>query len=277
MRAARHPITKLSVFGTVAHPLQYQRIHRSGCLLRLAFAFLPLLGILDARASEWNHRQGRTKRLVHHHATHYFMLPSAIPLERGEGYFKSTLIALNSAAYGFTDKFSLGAGIHLPSIFSKRDGGPVWYANARISGPVSELLHIGITGAYLRAVLPVSTAEPDQLADVPLGFGTAMAMATVGSADHQLTVAVGATHDGQRFGRGPLVTFAGSTRLFPNVCVITEHWLFIDPDATWPLHSLGIRVLGEDMAIDLGLAYERTLAKKTLGIGLPFASVVFNF
>ena len=53
--------------------------------------------------------------------------------------------------------------------------------------------------------------------------------------------------------------------------------VFIDPDATWPLHSLGMRVLGEDMALDFGLAYERTLAKKTLGIGLPFASLTFNF
>ncbi|MEO8067501.1 MAG: hypothetical protein ABI599_07410 [Flavobacteriales bacterium] len=236
-----------------------------------------LLVNLKADASEWDRRQGRAKRLVNHHATHYFMLPSAIPLERGEGYFKSTLIALNSAAYGCSDKFSLGAGIHLPSIFSKRDGGPVWYANARLSGPVSDMLHIGLTGTYLRAVLPVSRTEPDVIRDVPLGFGTAMAMATIGSDDHQLTVAVGATHDGQHFGRGPLVTLAGSTRLFPNVCVVTEHWLFIDPDATWPLHSLGIRVLGEDMALDFGIAYERTLAKKTLGIGLPFASIVFNF
>ncbi len=273
----RHPIAKPSVFALVQPGLLVQRVRRFTCPWKLVFLVLLLPAVLGAHASEWVRRQGGTKRLANHHATHYFMLPSAIPLERGEGYFKSTLIALNSAAYGCSDKFSLGAGIHLPSIFSKRDGGPVWYANARLSGPVSDLLHIGITGAYLRAVLPVSRTEPDAIDGVPLGFGTAMAMATIGSVDHQLTVAVGATHDGQQLGRGPLVTIGGSTRLFPNVCIITEHWLFIDPDATWPLHSLGLRVLGEDMALDFGLAYERTLAKKTLGIGLPFASIVFNF
>lgn len=273
----RHPFTYPAVFAFVRphHPDQSTR--RFPCLLKLALIVLLLPTVLGAHACEWVRRQGGTKRLVNHHATHYFMLPSAIPMERGEGYFKSTLIALNSAAYGCSDKFSMGAGIHLPSIFSKRDGGPVWYANARLSGSVSELLHIGISGAYLRAVLPVSRTEPDATDAVPLGFGTAMAMATIGSVDHQLTVAVGATHDGQRFGRGPLITLAGSTRLFPNVCVVTEHWLFVDPDSTWPLHSLGMRVLGEDMALDFGLAYERTLAKKTLGIGLPFASIVFNF
>lgn len=231
----------------------------------------------EGGGTDWNRRYSGTKRLVNHHGTHYFMLPSAIPLERGDGYFKSTLIAFNSAAYGCTDKFSLGAGIHLPSIFSKREGGPVWFVKARLSGPISDLLHIGITGAYLRAVLPVPRTEPQLVEDIPLGFGTAMAMATIGNVDHQLTVAVGATHDGQRFGRGPLVTLGGSTRLFPNVCIVTEHWLFIDPDATWPLHSLGLRVLGEDMALDFGLAYERTLAKKALGIGLPFASLIFSF
>lgn len=102
-------------------------------------------------------------------------------------------------------------------------------------------------------------------------------MITVGSADHQVTIGAGALHDGERFGRGPLITLAGSTRMFPNVCVITEHWFFVDPDRTWPVHSLGIRVLGEDLALDVGLAYEQGLAKKTLGIGLPFASATFNF
>jgi hypothetical protein len=217
------------------------------------------------------------KRLKNNHGTHYFMLPSAIPLERGKGFIRSTLIAFNSAAYGLNDKFSVGAGIYLPSLFSSREGGPVWYANARLSGPVSEFFHIGVSTAYLRAVLPMSRVEPAVSEDVSLGFGTAMAMATIGSADHQVTVGAGATHNGRDFGRGPLITLAGSTRLFPNVCVVTEHWLFIDPVATWPVHSLGIRVLGQDMALEVGIAYERSVAKEVLGIGLPFASATFNF
>lgn len=233
-----------------------------------------------AACAQWRKntlRHNGIKRLDHVHATHYFISPSAIPIERGEGWFKSTLIAFNQAAYGISERWGVNAGMHLPSVFSNRAGGPVWFGSLRYSGAVSGRLHLGLNASYLRAALPSARTETSSAPPTAFGFGSLLCMATIGSSDHNASVAVGATHDGERFGRGPLLTVAASSRLFPNVCVITEHWFVVDPDGTWPVHSLGIRVLGSDMALDVGLAYERRLAQETLPVGLPFASATFNF
>jgi hypothetical protein len=70
---------------------------------------------------------------------------------------------------------------------------------------------------------------------------------------------------------------SGMVRIATNVALITEHWLFVDPLTNYPMHSAGVRILGDHLALDIGIAYDRELAAKVLPIGLPFASATLNF
>ena len=58
---------------------------------------------------------------------------------------------------------------------------------------------------------------------------------------------------------------------------VTEHWVFIDPDRDFLAHSFGIRILGDELAIDIGLAYDREFTTKVTPVGMPFLSATLNF
>lgn len=43
------------------------------------------------------------------------------------------------------------------------------------------------------------------------------------------------------------------------------------------MHSLGVRILGDNLAIDVGLTYDKEYTKKITPVGLPFLSATLNF
>ena len=59
--------------------------------------------------------------------------------------------------------------------------------------------------------------------------------------------------------------------------LITEHWLFSDPEASYFTHSLGARILGDNLAIDVGLVFDKEYTQKVTPVGLPFLSATLNF
>jgi len=207
--------------------------------------------------------------------TQYFLLTSALPLDRGEGYYKNIMVSFNQVAIGVTKNLSIGAGVDVASVVTTRTRGPVWFGRTQLSGSLSEVAHLGVTAFYLNYPLPTASELPD--GEKTNGFGAALGMFTLGDADRQITVAGGWGHDGKRATRGPVLNFAGAYRVFPNVSVITEHWILVDPDHSFPLHTLGIRVIGEYLSMDAGLAYDPEITSRITGVGLPFIAAILNF
>jgi hypothetical protein len=222
------------------------------------------------------HRTSRVKRSKNTYGSHYFLSSTAIPLKRHDGFYKNTLVSLNSVAYGLTNNLSVGASLDLVSLIRSREGGPIYSGRLQLSGPVSEIVHIGASVQYLNVRVPVGADVPEGT-ELPPGFAVAMGMVTIGSMNNQITVAGGWTHDGENAGDGPVLNIGGALRLFANVMLVTENWIFTDPSEPFLTHSLGCRILGDDLAIDIGLAYDDEVTTKVTPVGMPFLSATLNF
>lgn len=218
----------------------------------------------------------RIKRSNNTYGSHYFLTFSAIPLKKNTGFYKNTMVSLNTVAYGLTEHLAVSGSLDLVSLIRARAGGPVYSARMQVCGSVSERFHLGAAVTYLNTRVPVGAEVPEGT-QVPPGFATAMATITVGEKDHQLTIAGGISHNGRDIGRGPLFNISGAARVFANVMLVTEHWIFSDPDRSFMAHSYGVRILGNDLAIDIGLAYDKEYTRKITSVGLPFLSATLNF
>lgn len=220
----------------------------------------------------------RVKRSNNSYGSHYFVSFSAIPLKKSTGFYKNTMVSLNTVAFGLTEHLSVAGSLDLVSLIRSRAGagGPVYSARMQVCGSASERFHFGASATYLNTRVPVGAEVPEGT-EVPPGFATAMGMVTVGDKDYQLTLAGGISHNGKDIGRGPLFNINGAARVFANVMLVTEHWIFTDPDRSFLAHSYGIRVIGNDLAIDIGVAYDKEYTRKITAIGLPFLSATLNF
>jgi hypothetical protein len=218
----------------------------------------------------------RIRRSRNTYGSHYFLSFTAIPLKKGQGFYKNTMVSLNTVAYGLTDHLSAAGSLDLVSLIRSREGGPVYTGRVQVGGSLSEMFHIGAAVSYLNARVPTGAEVPEGT-EVPPGFLAGMGLITVGNMNNQVTLAGGWTHDGQDAGRGPVLNVGGAVRVFANVMLVTEHWIFSDPDQSFTAHSYGIRILGDGLAIDLGFAYDKEYTSKITPIGLPFLSATLNF
>ena len=218
----------------------------------------------------------RVRRSNNTYGSHYFASFSAIPLRKRTGYYKNTMVSLNTMAYGLTEALSVVGAIDLVSLIRARAGGPMYLGRMQVSGSTSELFHLGASLTYMNARVPVGATVADGVAPPP-GFFMGMAMCTIGDKDDQLTLAGGWMHDGRRAGRAPVVSLGGTLRVFANVMLVTEHWLFMDPERDFMAHSFGARILGDELAIDVGLAYDKEYSVKVTEAGMPFLSATLNF
>jgi len=218
----------------------------------------------------------RVKRSNNTYGTHYFASFSAIPLRKQSGFYKNTMVSLNTVAYGLTEHLSAAGSIDLVSLIRARTGGPVFTGRIQVSGSTSDLFHVGASITYLNARVPVGASLPEGVS-MPPGFFLGMAMFTIGNKDNQLTASFGWTHDGREAGRSPVVNLGGAVRVFTNVMLVTEHWIFSDPDRSFMAHSFGTRILGDELAIDVGLAYDKEYTTKVTKAGMPFLAATLNF
>jgi len=220
----------------------------------------------------------RVKRANNTYGSHYFLSFTAIPLKKRTGFYKNTMVSLSTVAYGLTDHLSVAGSLDLVSLIRSRarDGGPVFSGRIQVGGSVSDMVHIGLSATYVNTRVPVGVEVPDGV-QVPSGFTAGMGMLTLGSKDNQVTLAGGWTYNGKELSRGPVFNVGGAARVFTNVMIITEHWIFSDPDKSFMTHSFGIRILGDNLAIDVGVVYDKEYTKKITPIGLPFLSATLNF
>lgn len=249
-------------------------------LLVLLAPFEGLAGGVDGSVVRPIGVSAPKRSLLHHRSTNpfgsqYFQSASAIPLQRGEGLYRNVLVSWNGLSYGITDHFSVAAGVDLYSMLNSRDRAPVWNTRVQVGGSVGGAFHLAGAATYFQLPLTLPGDEGDTT--ITVGLTSAMAVLTYGNPNNQLSLAGGWADDAEGRVQGPLFIAAGAFRLFPNVQAVTENWFFLEGSRTLLANSLGIRVVGEHLAIDLGVLYNEQLAEAVLPFGLPFVGALLNF
>jgi len=222
------------------------------------------------------------------HPTRYFFGPSAIPLNKGEGYFQNAWILANSVQYGVTDHFSVGGGMVIPFLF---------FITPKFGYKVSDYIHVG--GGLIIASTISRVAN--------FGVGAAYGSLTLGTYENNLTINAGwgavkeqnsvyntltqtyTSTSVWTLSKRPMFTFSGMARLARKFAVISENWVFSTKDYegynpitgtdafTHKYHtvlSAGFRFLGEKNSFDFGLAIP---VIKESTIGIPYLDYVFKF
>jgi hypothetical protein len=223
------------------------------------------------------HQVGRIRGArPNRHGNHYLFGMSAIPLEKGEGFYKNTLLSVNAVNYGLTRHLSVGGGVELLSVITGREAGPVFFLDAKLAADISEVMHVGVNAMNINYPFPANLDDP-QFTERRPGFSVITAAATIGDADHQITFSGGISNDLDAGRVRPAASVAGMARFFPRAALISENWLFFDDPDDYAAWSLGVRFIGQTVAVDVALVSNKQIREELLPIGMPIVNVAVAF
>lgn len=171
----------------------------------------------------------------------YFAGTSAYGLEKGEAAFDNAFLLFNQVSYGFSNNFSLGAGI---APFVILDGPmPVWIT-PKFSIPIKpDKVNLGISGFYGRSFYSYASEDPN--------YGAAYAQLTLGSRDQHFTAGFGYIYSAGRWIRPPAVSLSGYVRIGPHLGLLAESY-FLSFDERLGLFAGGARFIFRSFALDTG-------------------------
>lgn len=200
-------------------------------------------------------------------ASRYLIMPSAIGLKKGEGYYQNSYLTLNSAFIGVNDYITVGGGLELISTML---GSPIVYGTVKASAPISKNLHVGGGVLYMNIF-----SREVNFSGLGVGYG----MVTVGNENHNLTVGTGWGFFDGEFSDKPMITISGMTRISKRFGLVTENWIVPTPGAEqnyYPVFSYAGRIMTPKVVFDVGFVNTRDIAS-VLPVGVPYVDVVFKF
>lgn len=187
--------------------------------------------------------------------TRYFFGPTAIPLEKGKGYYQNVLLSSNFVNFGVSPNFSIGGGLELVSLFL---GEPILFLTPKIGFKAGENLYAG-TGMLV--VLPTGGG------DFLLPYG----VVTFGSTESNMSFSAGIPVFEGAADSGGLISIAGFHRLNTSFALLSENYILPFSGADPPYFGIqGIRIIGRKNSFDLGLIL-------TNFTPLPYVSYVRKF
>jgi hypothetical protein len=205
-------------------------------MLSVSYASIKELAIMTEEESVLRTQYG----YANPQPTRYVFAPSAIPLKKGEGYYQNFFLSLNSAYVGVTDHLTIGGGLELISTLT---GWPMVFGTMKVGTQVAEKVHVG--GGVIAGGM---------ISEYGFGVAAPFGSVTLGTPEHQLTLNMGYGISLSDAAEGNvLAVLAGSTRMSRRLALVTESWLAPGPGATILIPSLGLRVMGKDFALDIGL------------------------
>jgi len=191
-------------------------------------------------------------------STRYFFGPNGFGLKKGEGYYQNVWIFFNQASYGFTDYFSVSAGV-VPLFLFAGTPSPIWIA-PKFSIPLKkDFLNFGVGGLF-------GTVLGDG-SSFGIGYGTF----TLGNRDHNLSVSLGWGMIEGEWSSSPVITVSGMTRVSKKTYLLTENY-FLPDNIT--LLSFGGRSFAGKVGIDYGLFFPLNTG---LFIGIPWFGLTIPF
>ena len=202
--------------------------------------------------------------------TKYLLGSSAIPQEKGTGYYQNTWIFLNSASYAITNNISISGGFEIFSILAKGDGPYGFFINPKVSFKIANNFYAGGNVLYANTIRSIGEFG---------GIATLNGFITYGNLNNNLTAAIGWGFAEGEFSSKPLITVSGMTRVSKRIALISENWIIPgvgEENDLYGIFSYGVRFLGEKMSVDLAFLNNKDLAEEII-IGIPWLDFVFNF
>jgi hypothetical protein len=158
--------------------------------------------------------------------------------------FNYTWLGVNSVEFGLNDNLSVGGGFEA---FSTLMGHPLVFASVKASTPIGNKVYVG------GKVLVGASFELGRRGDWE-GFVVPLATLTVGNTDHNFSLNAAFATDWQGYAGGAfLISLAGTTRLSNRLSLVSENWGNPTGGAFLIIPSLGARIMGQDLALNLGL------------------------
>lgn len=201
------------------------------------------------------------------HATRYLFGPNGYGLRKGEGYYSNTWIFFNQLSFGFTDNFTVGAGV-IPLFLFAGAPTPIWIT-PKFSFPIKkDQVNVGVGGLFATVLG----------GDEGGSFGIAYGQLTLGSRDRNVNIGLGYGYAGNDWANTPTLSFSGVYRAGKRFALISENYLFDTGNSNTILLSGGGRYLGDRLAIDgafiIPTRTEGSLfAIPWLGISVPIGGV----
>lgn len=214
------------------------------------------------------------------HSSRYFFAPSAVPLEKGEGYYQNAYIFVNSVAVGVTDHFTMGGGFVLNPTFQDWQ---LLFITPKISFPTQSNVRFSvgsISGGLFNTRYtydPVSYTSRRDGIEVEW-FGIAYGNMTIGDSERNGTVGLGWAYGGGDVASSPILNLNYMTRVGRKVGLVTENWILLPGknNPTVGLLSGGVRLFGERTSVDLGL-WIPVAGELDSFLAIPYLDFVLKF
>lgn len=198
------------------------------------------------------------------HATRLLFSSTAIPLEKGTGYYSNAWLFMHAFAVGLTDRFTLGGGATTIPGVALQD-------NLFYLLPKYTIVNGERTKVALGALLGFFPFNAD--ADEVTSGGLLYVVGSTGNRNSNLSAGLAWGYAGDEVTSSPGLMIGGQGRVSRRLSVISENWFVPIDGETEGVISYGLRFLGENLSVDLAWV-------SVLGSGdfsLPWLGFAFRF
>ena len=172
--------------------------------------------------------------------TRYFFAPSAIPIDKGKGYYQNLMVTTNFVNYGITKNVSIGGGFEFVSMLLN-EVPPLWFFTPKAGFQVAEKIHVG--GGLLLIGVGV-----ESISTLAYGAGT------FGTSESNVTVGLGYGFVDGEAAEAPVFLLSGTHRISNGISLLTENYVLSNTFTdTFYLGIHGVRFLSKKNAFDLGV------------------------
>lgn len=197
------------------------------------------------------------------HSSRYFTTSNGYGLKKGAGYYQNMWIFYNQFGYGFTDNFSISAGI-VPLFLFAGSSSPVWIT-PKISIPLKkDKINFG-AGLFVASVLGENTDA----------FGYGYGVITFGSGKKNISLGLSYGYAGSTWAKKPVVSLCFKLPVGKKGFIMAENYFLPVEDENVMVTLLGGRSLIRRVALDYGFVIpvisgmENFFAIPWLGITVP--------
>jgi hypothetical protein len=199
-------------------------------------------------------------------SSRYLWSPNGYGLKKDEGYYQNIWVLYNQVSYGFSDNFSMSAGM-IPLFLFGGVETPVWVV-PKFSIPIEKEKINVAAGAFIGGIVGLEESR----------FGIVFGTTTFGSRDSNVNFGLGWGYAFEGWADKPMINVSFLQRTGPKGYLISENYYFGGDGFNVVVLSLGgrriINTVGLDfaLAIPIGTDINSFIALPFLGLTIPFGN-----
>lgn len=198
------------------------------------------------------------------HPTRLLFSSTAIPLEKGAGYYSNAWLFMHTFALGITDRFTLGGGgTTIPGVALTDN---LFYLLPKYTLLSEERANVAL-GALV-GFFPFNDDANDEVSSAGLLY----AVGTTGNQESNLSFGIAWGYADDNLTDKPGFMLGGQGRVSRRFSLISENWFLPIGGETEGVVSYGIRFLGEKLSADL--AWVNVLGSD---VNAPWLGFAFRF